>query len=167
MKPNNFQDAIDEIRQGKEAFDEALEKEEAKDEEAAEDNQPSKVLMTGISETIIDILQDPSINSYFKIISDAFGGTDEEKHKATQALVTCMAITMTYGAYRSITLYDEMLRDNLIQQFDSQISAMNHLKSDHAAHQAVVKLHSQKLKTIMDKLKIDEFVKENPDVKPE
>lgn len=123
--------------------------------EEEEKKEPAYILLHSIMEGTSQMLQMPQVVAVFEQLSGKLG-QDE-----TLSLIQLLSILMTYSAHNAITLYDELLKNELQGQFDHISEHINYTKADVAAHTAVLEVHKKQLNELEKKLKLDSFKKDN------
>jgi hypothetical protein len=85
---------------------------------------PGNVLINGIMDTIKEILADEAISREIDTLNEKIGVT------ATDSVLNIMVASAVHSIFKSITIYDTLLKDELIAQFDKYGNILNNLGAD-------------------------------------
>lgn len=119
-----------------------------------EQQEPGYILYNGIAETSIQIMQSPIISNLFDALNEKLG------EDLTKKIVEAFTIMMTTSAYEAVVFYDELLKKELTNQFDSIAKSFSMISADVTAHTGVLEVFKKRLDDISKSLKIDEIKKE-------
>ncbi len=157
MSPLNKE--IDEIRkQQKRVNDSAKESEDVKSGKCTEEDElqePKYVLYNQITECTVQILQSPTVEKAFEVLSEKLGDD------IAKAFVDILAISMTNSAHQAVLFYDELLKKELTKSFDTVGHHINLAKADIQAHSGAIDVFRKRLDEIDNKMQIDKVKKEN------
>lgn len=150
---------IDEIRKHQKKVNESAKDSEdvksgkcTKEEELQE---PGYVLYNHITECTVNILQSPTVEAAFDMLSKKLG--DE----ATKALIDVFAISMTNSAHQAVLFYDELLKKELTKSFDSVGHHLNLAKADIQAHSGAIDVFRKRLDDIDKTINVNKLKKDN------
>lgn len=119
-----------------------------------EKQEPGYLLFKAISESSIEILQQPSVVELFKKVSENIG------EDVSKSLVELLAISMSHSAHNAIIFYDQMLKGELTRQFDHYGDHLNAIGGTVRSHDSVLEVFSKRLSKIETTLKLNEVKSE-------
>ena len=148
-----LQGLVNEIEDAKAAYNEEVEKNAedgvlTKEEEMEE---PENILFNAISDTTVNILKDSAITEQFKTVVEGMG------ESVAGALMAITAITTTHAAYQAVVFHDELLKKELIKQFDSFAYHINETKGILGECQARLTVLEKKVDLLMEHKKLEEI----------
>lgn len=142
-------DLIKEVKEFQKHLNEAAENtQDVKDGKCTpedEKQEPAFRLYNSIAESTVKILQNEVVQRGLMEIGQICG------EKVMRALVQIMTISMTYSAHEAIVLYDEMLKQELIKQFDNLGTSVNSAGAVLQAHEAIIKVMQSKIQSLENK----------------
>lgn len=158
--PPGLQKEVDNIKKGHASFEEKVDNLAKNSEdvkagrctEEDEKQEPELVLFRKITETTLEILQDPEMGACFKLMENK--GLNLE---IIQALVRMMAIAMSTSAFNAISFYDDLLKEELRKQFNHMGSHINAGKSENEVLRASINVVIAKMGEVTKKLQIEDL----------
>lgn len=157
-KNNPFEDSIKGVKNAQKDMKKSASKSQAVKEGIVtpeeELKEPGYVIYNAISENVIKILQEDNVIKMFKEMSKYIPGP------CTQLLIELLAILMTNASYSSILFYDELLKKELINQFDNVGHHINLAKSDIEGIKSAMEVHRKQLSEISETLMINKIKKD-------
>lgn len=154
---NKIQQSIDDVKKFKENLNSSIkEVDEVRNNEISEDDEkqePYFVLLEGISDSIINILQQETVSKLFQDISKNIG------EDTTKSLIDLLTITMTYSSYNAISFYDNLLKEELTKQFDNYGEHLNAAIGSIKAHDSVLSVFGKRLTDLENIDKINNIEK--------
>lgn len=157
MENNNnpFNNTFDAINKAVDDIDKMTREEDENTNSAEENSNPSFVLYHAIAETVVSVLSREEVANTFKMLASSLGEAE------SKSLVELLAIIITQANYQSLIFYDNLLKGELIKQFDHYTASINNIAADVNAHNSVLKVFKKTLGEIQDSLKIEKFQSEN------
>ena len=119
-----------------------------------EQQEPAYLLLNGIADTSVKILQMPTVAAFFEKLSNKLGSD------LTHDLIEVLTIIMSNSAYEAVVFYDELLKRELTKQFDNVGETFNKIGADVNAHNGVLSVFKARLDEIEKSLKIDKIKKD-------
>lgn len=124
------------------------------DEDDGSELDSAAMLYGSILTTIKEMLETSETQAIFTELSKILGDK-------TESLVNLLVFTMTHSAYSAIIYYDELLKNELANQFDHMTEFVNNMNADITAMKSVIKVHSKKIDEINQNADISKFRKDN------
>lgn len=124
------------------------------DEDNGSELDSAAMLYSSILTTSKEMLETSETQAIFRELSEILGDK-------TESLVNLLVFTMTHSAYSAIIYYDELLKNELANQFDHMTEFVNKMNSDITAMKSVIKVHSKKIDEINQNADISKFRKDN------
>lgn len=137
----NLNDSVNDINKMKDIINEKIINDDTDDmlTEEEKKQEPDLLLYNAISESSIQILQQETVVNLFKYLSTKF---DEDVIKSIIELIT---LTMTQSAYNAIVFYDNLLKEELTNQFDNYGKHLNDTTAIAKSHDAVLQVFGQRI----------------------
>lgn len=158
MQNNPFQSEIEAIlKKQQDLYKKAEESEDVKAGNCTaeeERQEPGYVLYHQISQSIVDILNQPEIANVFKSLGKEVGDD------LARNLVLAIAMSMSSAAHNAIVFYDELLKGELDKQFENIAHHVNLCKADIVAHQSVLEVFRNRLDNLEKINKVNQFSKD-------
>lgn len=149
--------AIDDIVKMQDSLKQNIHK-EAESEEGEQKEDPEKdpvyLLLDSILKNSAEILSNPAVTQLFEKLIPKIG-KDE-----TISLIQSLSIIMSYSAYSSLLLYDDLLKGQLQQEFDHISKHINFAKADLAGMQGALEVFKKRLGDVENTVKIDKIKKD-------
>lgn len=95
---------------------------------------PGNILITGIMDTVKEVLEGEAIFKEIKALSEKLGVESADN------ILNIMVASTVHSVFKSITLYDTLLKEELTVQFDRYGTILNNLGAD--TDVIKVKMHS-------------------------
>lgn len=158
-KNNDLNEAIENIAKMqdnlKNNVEEMLKKDSADGEKVEAKDDPIYRLLGGILGNSASILSNPAVMELLNKLTPKIGKEE------TLSLVQTLSIIMSYSAYSSILLYDDLLKEQIQVEFDHIAKHLNYVKADVSGQQSALEVFKKRLGEVEKKLKIDEIKKNN------
>ena len=159
---DNLRKSVEQLKELQMDFNTTVETKAQESEDIKEDQstieekkrEPENVLFNGIIDNTVNILQNPIINKSFEVMAKDMSAD------SVSALVNIVAIAMTYSSYQAIVFYDDLLKQELVKQFENVGKYINAIKADQEGQGGAIKIIRNQINEIVTKFKIDE-IKEN------
>lgn len=142
----DLKESVQEMENLRKRIKDSVEKSEDKD-------NPAYVLYDSMIESVIDILNSDVVKKSFELISAKLAP------ETVKPLIELMAVCMANSAHQAICIYDNLLKEELTQQFDRYGDVLNNCIAIVNAHDGAIKVLR---KTITDtKNEIEELKDKN------
>lgn len=167
MTDNNpFRKSIEEIKEIQESMQKinkesstASVKGDVKNKDKVDkDTEPDAgvVLFNNISDTVIKIFETPEVVRRLNIISSNMN-MDKD---TVSSLIEIISLCVVHASYESVLFYDDLLKKELVKQFDNTVHHINLLKGESEAYKGVLQIHQKQINEIKNSLKIND-IKDN------
>ncbi len=120
--------------------------------------EPGCILYDRIADSIIRILSDEIILNHIQNIINMFPFIPkEEKMNIMKSFIELFTVIITNSSFNAIICYDELLKDELKQQFDHMVEGINLTRADVEGQHMAIDVLRKKIDEISSKLKISEI----------
>ncbi len=144
MSSTDFKEYIQDAPNNEEAGNEAP-------EDISEEPEFENELFNAIIDTSINILKTEAVQEMFDELKK------ELSPQCTGTLVKLLTVVMSQSAYHAIMFHDELLRMELIKQFDSLIHHINLNKQDIGEMKSHIQVANKKISMLHEHLQIAEM----------
>lgn len=158
---NNLNEVIKDIKEQQKIVNKAIEDSIDASEEVKEglvDKEEAKnvgvLLYNAILETVVDILNQPEVKTQYDIIKEKLDD------KTMAALTSIIGVAASHAAYRAIIFHDNLLKEELIKQFDNLVMHINEDKKRIGLLETRMLVSEKRVEGIRTKLITDKISEE-------